>query len=65
VTHILATVHAEKVSRVTAALPAPWDTMVILGANAVTVIWQELLKCSVMLQRGIVGAMIKDSVLAR
>jgi hypothetical protein len=63
--HIQVTVHAEKVSKVTTVLLALQDTMVFLGASAVTVIWQELLKHSVMLQRGIVCVMIQDSVHAR
>jgi hypothetical protein len=63
--HIQVTVHAEKVFWVTTALPALQDTMVFLGANAVTVIWQELLKHSVMLLRGIVCVMTQDSVHVR
>lgn len=57
--------HAKKVSRVTAALPALQGTMVFLIVSAVTATWQEVMKHVVMLLRDIVGAMIQDSVHAR
>jgi hypothetical protein len=58
-------VRVERVSMETTALPAHQDTMVSLDANAVIVIWLELLKHDVMLLRGIVCVMIQDSACVR
>lgn len=58
-------VRVERVSMETAVLPALQDTTVSLDANSVIVIWLELLKHDVMLLRGIVCVMIRDSARVR
>ena len=58
-------VHVEKVSVKNTALPALQDTMVSHDANAVVVIWRELLKHNVMPPRCIVGVMIQGSAHVR
>jgi len=55
----------KRVSMETTALHALQGTMAFLDASAVAVIWLELLKHDVMLLRGIVGVMIRDSAHVR